>query len=127
MHLGQDALALGIGVDGRRATAVTGFEGGKSLPIEARDQTRDGFPGTATGGFGRVGVALSVGDGKQGFGTSDMRGGLSLGASHPHQPVAFVVGEWPERILLAAGHRKASWESLLKGLQGLQHTPLLPK
>ncbi len=29
-------------------------------------------------------------------------------ASHPHQPVAFVVGEWPERIFLAAGHRKAS-------------------
>jgi len=87
---------------------VPRLEGCKPLPVEARNQTRDCFPGAASGGFRRVGVALSVGDGEQGFGTSDMRGGLGLGASHPHQPVAFVVGEWPERIFLAAGHRKAS-------------------
>ena len=62
---------------------MAGLNGGDPLLIGARNQARDGFPRTAPGSPGRVGVALPLGDGEQGFGAGDMGGRLGPTASDP--------------------------------------------
>jgi hypothetical protein len=84
------------------------LNGGDPLSVEARDQAGDRLPAAATGGLRRVGVALSVYDGEQGFGASDVSCWFGLGTSYSYQPVAFVVGKRPQRIRLSAGHRRTS-------------------
>ncbi len=104
---------FGIGVDDRRITTMARFYGGEFRVVEARNQMGDGIPAALPGGFDRVGVALPIVDGEQGFGTGDMYGGFgpipqairnsqsrswsvsSLSGSFCRR----VIGEPPERIV----------------------------
>ena len=69
---------------------------------------RDDFPRAPTGGFGRIGVAVSVGDSQQGLSASDMGSSFSLGATDAPKPESLLVGKVSQRVYLAAGHRRAS-------------------
>jgi len=75
-RLGQDAFPLGPGVDDRGAAAVARLDGGYPPAVEARDEMGDRVPAAPARGFGRVGVAVPIGDGEQGFGAGHVGGGF---------------------------------------------------
>src|SRR5215218_3680715 len=66
---------------------------------------RDGFPRAPSGSPGRIGVAVSVGDGEQGFSASDMGSRFSLRATDAHKPesrswsVSFRRGSFWRRLI----------------------------
>jgi hypothetical protein len=87
---------------------MTRLYGGETLAVEARDQMGDRIPAAPPGCFRRVGVARSVGDGEEGFGAGNVGRRFGLRTGDPNQPLAFVIGEWPQRIFLATSHRRTS-------------------
>src|SRR5215217_841862 len=61
---------------------------------------RDGFTRAPTGGFGRIGVALSISYSQQGFSASDMGSRFSLRATDAHKPESLLVSELSQRVLV---------------------------
>jgi len=72
---------------------------------------RDGFPRAPSGSPGRIGVAVSVGHGEQGFSASDMGSRFSLLATDAHKPDSLLVSELSQRVFLATSHRQVSRKS----------------
>jgi hypothetical protein len=77
------------------------LESGEPLPVEARDQARDGIARTPPGALGCRCVALSRGHCQQRFGSGDLRGGFGVGAADATEEFAFFFSEWSERVFLA--------------------------
>jgi hypothetical protein len=65
----------------------------------------DGVAGAASGGAGGLLIVVAAGDGQEDAGPRDLRGGCGLRPAELGQGRALIVGEGPEGIGLAAGHR----------------------
>ncbi len=83
---------------------MAGVEGGDALGVEACDQAGDGVAGASAGGAGGLLIVVAAGDGQEHGGPRDLDGGCGLGPADLGQCQSLVVGERPERILLAARH-----------------------
>lgn len=87
---------------------MTRFDGRHPFPVKVGDQIGDGIPRAMPGGFGRCGVAFTIGHGQKCLGPSDVGSGLGVGAADANEQLAFVVGERSEGIFVAARHRHSS-------------------
>ncbi len=83
---------------------MTGRNGGQALGVEAGNQVRDRVAGASSGGAGGLLIVVTSGDGQEHDGPRGLDRGSGLRSAEQGQGGDLVVGEGPERILLAAGH-----------------------
>src|SRR6267154_357008 len=92
-------------IDSRLPTALAWCEGGQTFDIEPGDQVGDGVAGASAGVACGLLVVIAAGDGQEHGGSSDLDGGSGPRPTEIGQGLPLGIGERPERILLAAGHR----------------------
>jgi hypothetical protein len=81
---------------------VARVERGEALGVEAGDEVRDGGAGASPDREGGPPVAVAVCHGQEHGGAGDAGGGLGLRPTDAAEDRRLVVGERPERVLLAA-------------------------
>jgi hypothetical protein len=70
-----------------------------------------GIAALAPGGTSGSGEGLTGGDGEEGFGTRDKRGGFGVGTTEPLELSMFLGSEGTERVFLWTGHEQAPGET----------------
>jgi hypothetical protein len=100
---------------------VARVEGGEALGVEAGDEVRDGGAGAPPDGDGSLLVAVAPGHGQEHGGACDTGGGLGLRTTDLAEGEGLLGGERPERVVLAARHRWASWDQRLSMLRPTDH------
>src|SRR4051794_27909746 len=68
---------------------MTRFDGCYPFPVKAREQIGEGIPRATPGGFGRCGVAFTIGHGQKCFGPSEVGSGLGVRAADANEQLAF--------------------------------------
>ncbi|BAM00671.1 hypothetical protein CLDAP_26310 [Caldilinea aerophila DSM 14535 = NBRC 104270] len=82
---------MGVFDPRRRTAAVPGGQRCQPLPVEARDQVRNGIARSAASRTRSFGVALAICNGQQRLGPGHMAGRFAAGAADMRQHFSFFV------------------------------------